>query len=251
MWSTIDMQCFVYTLSFTFSVRHTRARKWYNNLQQIEKCARKNSNQNTQGSSVFVGCCKRKMGPKKVSVPPGNGEDVPTHHQEKSLHHNWWHICTVPDQALTNWKQSSERTICTKATQENCGVKNSSTWSSKSPQIENALVWFRNWFCMCWNEHPVVTSQFPPLFWWEKLKCCGLEGTTCHKSAWCFKCLLVICATQFILFRSALPIWEERRFKLGSPTLQSTAITTRLLIYSEDLTFFLWKKPSDLRGISV
>lgn len=87
---------------------------------------------------------------------------------------------------------------------KNCEVKKSSKWSNKSSQIENALVWFRNWFCLCWNEHSVVTPQFPPLFWWEKLTCSGLERPHCHKSAWCFKCLLEIWATQFILFRSVL-----------------------------------------------
>lgn len=81
------MQCFVYTLSFTFLVRHSRPKKLYNNYSRFEVCARRNSKQNTQGNLVFVSCCKGKMGPKKVSVPPGNVEDVLSHHKEKSLHH--------------------------------------------------------------------------------------------------------------------------------------------------------------------
>lgn len=53
----------------------------------------------------------------------------------------------------------------------------------------------------------MVTAQFLPLFWWEKLTCYGLERSACHKSAWCFKCLLEIWAVysyflgQFFKFK--------------------------------------------------
>lgn len=156
-----------------------------------EVCARKNSKQRTQGNPILVGCCKEKMGPKKVSVPHGNGEDVPSHHQEKSFHHYWGHICTVPDSELTNWKQSSEGTI--KATQENCGVKKSFKWSKKLSQIKNELVSFRSWFCMCWNKQSVITPQF--LLWWEKLTCSGFRKSSLSQismvfqmSAWDMSC---------------------------------------------------------------
>lgn len=60
LWSTIDMQCLLYTLSFTFLVRHSRAGKWYNNLHQIWSICKKKFQTKHTGKPSLCGLLQKK-----------------------------------------------------------------------------------------------------------------------------------------------------------------------------------------------
>lgn len=86
LWSTSDMQCFVRTLSFTFLARHSRERKWYNNLQQLWSMFKKSSKQSTGGNAVSGGSRRGKLEAReslgstwqrgRCSFPSPEGENV-------------------------------------------------------------------------------------------------------------------------------------------------------------------------------